>query len=52
MVKFHELGKIELRLLEKLDFADKHVLQRVDLAALLGDLLPNSVVDAKDIINK
>lgn len=52
LVELHELCEIELGLLKELDFADEHVLQRVDLAALLGDFLANSVVDAKDIINK
>ena len=42
-VKFHELGKIELRLLENLDLLDEDVLEREDFGALLGDLLANLV---------
>ena len=45
LVEFHELGKIELGLLEDLDLADKDVLKGEDLAALLGDLLANLVGD-------
>jgi hypothetical protein len=43
LVEFHELGKIELGLLEDLDLADEDVLKREDLGALLGDLLANLV---------
>ena len=42
-VKFHELGKIELRLLKNLDLLDEDVLKREDFGALLGDLLANLV---------
>ena len=41
LIEFHELGKIELGLLEKLDFSDENVLEGEDLAALLSDLLAN-----------
>jgi len=39
LVKLHELGQIELGLLEDLGLVDEHVLERVELGALLGDLL-------------
>jgi hypothetical protein len=39
LVKFHELGKIELGLLEDLHLSDENVLEGEDLLALLGDLL-------------
>ena len=45
-VQLHELGKIELGLLEDLDLLDEDVLKREDLGALLGDLLGNVVGDA------
>ena len=38
-VKFHELGKIELGLLEDLDLADEDVLEWEDFIAGTGDLL-------------
>ena len=41
LIEFHELGKIELGLLEKLDLSDEDVLEREDLSALLNDLLTN-----------
>jgi len=41
LVKFHELGKIELGLLEDLDLSDENVLKREDLGASLGDFLAN-----------
>jgi hypothetical protein len=47
LVEFHELGQVELGLLEQLDLADEHVLEGEDLVALLHDLLANSVLDAK-----
>ena len=47
MIELHELGKIELRLLEKLDLSDEDVLEREDLAALLGDLFAKSILNAK-----
>jgi len=41
LIEFHELGQIELGLLEQLDLADDHVLEGEDLLALLDDLLAN-----------
>ena len=46
LVELHELGEIELRLLEDLDLLDEHVLKREDLGALLSDLLGNGVGEA------
>ena len=46
-VQLHELGQIELGLLEDLDLLDEDVLKREDLGALLGDLLGNVVREAK-----
>ena len=51
MVELHELGEIELGLLEELDLSDEDVLEREDLRALLNDLLAKGILDAKDIIN-
>lgn len=45
-VQLHELGEIELGLLEDLDLLDEDVLKREDLGALLGDLLGNVVGNA------
>ncbi len=45
LVEFHELCQIELGLLEDLNLADKHVLKREDLGAVLGDLLAQLVGD-------
>lgn len=45
MVKFHELGQIELGLLQDLHLADEHVFKREDLGAVLGDLLAQLVGD-------
>ena len=47
LVKLHELGEIELGLLEDLDLLDEHVLEREDLGALLRDLLGNVLGEAK-----
>ncbi len=41
LIELHELGQIELGLLEELDLADEHVLEGEDLLALLHDLLAN-----------
>jgi len=41
LVELHELGEIELGLLEDLDLLDEHVLEGEDLGAVLGDLLGN-----------
>jgi len=38
-VQFHELGQIKLRLLHHLCFVHKHVLEGVELGALLSNLL-------------
>ena len=46
LIELHELGKIELGLLEKLDLSDEDVLEGEDLAALLGDLLAKRILDA------
>ena len=46
LVELHELGEIELRLLEDLDLLDEYVLKREDLGALLSDLLGNGVGEA------
>ena len=40
-VHLHELGQIELRLLQDLDLSDEHILQREDGLALLLDLQTN-----------
>ena len=42
-VHLHELGQVELRLLEHLDLSDKHVLKGEDSLALLLDLEANGV---------
>ncbi len=47
LVKLHELGEIELGLLEDLDLLDEDVLKREDLGALLCDLLGDGVGEAK-----
>jgi hypothetical protein len=39
LIELHELGEIELGLLEKLDLSNEDVLEGEDLLALLGDLL-------------
>jgi hypothetical protein len=44
-VEFHQLGQVELGLLEDLDLADEHVLKREDLVAVLLNLLANLVGD-------
>ena len=46
LIEFHELGKIELGLLEELDLSDEYVLEGEDLLALLGDLFTNSILNA------
>lgn len=52
LIELHELGEIELGLLEELDLSYEDVLEGEDLATLLLDFLSNSVGNAKDIINK
>ncbi len=50
LVELHELGKIELGLLEQLDLSHEDVLEREDLLAFLNDGLANGVLDAKQDI--
>jgi len=38
LVELHELSQIKLRLLEDFSLVHKHVLERVELGALLSDL--------------
>jgi len=45
LVEFHELGEIELGLLEELDLLEHHVLEGENLSALLLNLLPNGLLD-------
>ena len=45
LVKFHELGKIELGLFEHLNLPDENVIEREDLGASLGDLLANLIAN-------
>ena len=49
LVELHELGEIELGLLEHLHLLDENVLEREDLGAVLGDLLDDGVGQAKII---
>ena len=46
LVELHELGEIELGLLEDLGLLDEHVLEREDLGALLVDLLSDILGEA------
>ena len=46
LIELHELGEIELGLLEDLDLLDEDVLKGEDLGALLSDLLGNGVGQA------
>ena len=46
LVELHELGQVELGLLEDLDLLDEHVLEREDLGALFSDLVGNLVAEA------
>ena len=50
-VELHELGKIELGLLEDLDLTDEDVLEWEDFIATTGDFLCNLVREAKRIYN-
>jgi len=43
LVKLHELGQIELRLLENLGLVDKDVLEREDFVAFISDLLGDDI---------
>lgn len=47
LIELHELGQIELGLLEQLDLSNEDVLEREDLLAFLSDGLANRVLDAK-----
>lgn len=49
-VEFHQLGQVELGLLEYLDLADEDVLKWEDLVAFLLNLLANLVGEPKIII--
>ena len=49
LVELHQFGEIELGFLEHLDLLDEHVLEWVDLGAVLGDLLDDGVGKAKMI---
>ncbi len=44
LVELHELGEIELGLLEELDLSDEDVLEGEDLLALLSDGLTNRIL--------
>ena len=46
LIELHELGEIELGLLEDLDLLDEDVLKGEDLGALLSELLGNGVGQA------
>lgn len=49
LVKFHELGEIELWLLEDFNLLDEDVLERENLGALFGDFLANVFREAERI---
>lgn len=49
LIELHELGEIELGLLEQLDLLDKDILEWEDLSAFLLDLLANRLRNAKKI---
>jgi hypothetical protein len=53
LVELHKFGKIKLGLLEELELSNQDVLERENLAALLGDLLSNVLLNAirKDLYN-
>lgn len=51
-VELHQLGQVELGLLQDLDLADEHVLKGEDLRAFLLDLLANLVGDPIIIIKR
>jgi hypothetical protein len=46
-VELHELGQIELGLLEHLGLVDKDVLEGEDFVALVGDLLGDDIGEAR-----
>ena len=43
LIQLHQLGKIELRFLEKLNFSYNNVLEGENLAGILHDLFANSI---------
>jgi hypothetical protein len=43
LIQLHELGEIELGLLEQLDLSHDNVLEGEDLAGVLNDLFTNSI---------
>jgi len=45
LIKLHEFGQIELRLLEYLGLVDEHVLEGEDFGALISDGLGNGVTE-------
>jgi len=47
LIEFHELGEIELGLLEQLNLLDEDVLEWEDLSTFLLDLLANTIRDPK-----
>ena len=46
LIELHELGEIELGLLEELDLSDEDVLEGEDLSRFLHNLLAKSILDA------
>lgn len=46
LIELHELGKIELGLLEKLDLSDQDILERENLATFSLDFLSNGLLNA------
>ena len=46
-VELHELGQIELGLLEHLSLVDEDVLEGEDFVALIGDLLGDDIGEAR-----
>ena len=53
LVELHKFGEIKLRLLEELELSNQDVLERENLATLLGNLLSNVLLNAirKDLYN-
>ena len=48
-VELHQLGQVELGLLEDLDLADEHVFKREDLGAFLLDLFADLVSQPNNV---
>ena len=46
LIKFHELGKIELGLLQELNLSNQDILKRENLAAFCLDFLSNGLLNA------